>query len=68
MIKRKRITVAMPAYNAAKALAAGADIVVIVHPDYQYVPLLVTSVASMIACGVYAVVAEQTKSADSRPA
>jgi glycosyltransferase involved in cell wall biosynthesis len=36
-----------------EALAAGADIVVMVHPDYQYTPLLVTSLASMIAYGVY---------------
>ena len=36
-----------------EALAAGADIVVMVHPDYQYTPLLVTAMASMIAYGVY---------------
>lgn len=35
------------------ALAAGADIVVMVHPDYQYEPRLVTAMASMIASGVY---------------
>ena len=39
-----------------EALAAGADIVVMVHPDYQYTPLLVTAMASMIAYGVYDVV------------
>lgn len=39
-----------------EALAAGADIIVMVHPDYQYTPLLVTSMASMIAYGVYDVV------------
>jgi glycosyltransferase involved in cell wall biosynthesis len=39
-----------------EALAAGADIVVMVHPDYQYTPLLVTAMASMIAHGVYDVV------------
>jgi glycosyltransferase involved in cell wall biosynthesis len=39
-----------------EALAAGADIVIMVHPDYQYTPLLVTSMASMIAYGVYDVV------------
>jgi glycosyltransferase involved in cell wall biosynthesis len=39
-----------------EALEAGADIVVMVHPDYQYTPLLVTSMASMIAYGVYDVV------------
>jgi glycosyltransferase involved in cell wall biosynthesis len=39
-----------------EALAAGADIVVMVHPDYQYTPRLVTAMASMIAYGVYDVV------------
>ena len=39
-----------------EALAAGADIVVMVHPDYQYTPLLVTAMASMIAFEVYDVV------------
>ena len=39
-----------------EALGAGADIVVMVHPDYQYTPLLVTAMASMIAYGVYDVV------------
>jgi glycosyltransferase involved in cell wall biosynthesis len=36
-----------------EALAAGADIVVMVHPDYQYSPSLVPAMASMIASGVY---------------
>jgi glycosyltransferase involved in cell wall biosynthesis len=36
-----------------EALAAGADIVVMVHPDYQYTPTLVTAMASMVASGVY---------------
>ena len=39
-----------------EALGAGADIVVMVHPDYQYTPLLVTAMAGMIAFGVYDVV------------
>jgi glycosyltransferase involved in cell wall biosynthesis len=39
-----------------EALAAGADIVVMVHPDYQYTPKLVTAMAGMIAYGVYDVV------------
>jgi len=39
-----------------EALAAGADIVVMVHPDYQYTPFLVTAMTSMIAYGVYDVV------------
>jgi glycosyltransferase involved in cell wall biosynthesis len=38
------------------ALASGADIVVMVHPDYQYKPTLVTAMASMISSGVYEVV------------
>src|SRR6202789_3020656 len=36
-----------------EALAAGADIVVMVHPDYQYTPLLVTAIASIVSSGVY---------------
>jgi len=40
----------------AEALARGADIVVMLHPDYQYSPLLVTAMASMIASGHYEVV------------
>jgi glycosyltransferase involved in cell wall biosynthesis len=36
-----------------EALAAGADIVVMVHPDYQYTPKLVPAMAGMIASGVY---------------
>jgi len=38
------------------ALERGADIVVMLHPDYQYTPYLITSLASMIAFGVYDVV------------
>jgi glycosyltransferase involved in cell wall biosynthesis len=38
------------------ALEAGADHVIMVHPDYQYTPLLVTAMASMLAYGVYDVV------------
>jgi len=36
-----------------EALATGADIVVMVHPDYQYSPKLVTAMAGMIASGHY---------------
>jgi glycosyltransferase involved in cell wall biosynthesis len=36
-----------------EALAAGADIVVMVHPDYQYTPALVLAMASMVSTGVY---------------
>lgn len=37
----------------ASALDRGADIVVMLHPDYQYAPSLVTAMASMIASGQY---------------
>ena len=37
----------------AEALDRGADVVVMNHPDYQYSPLLVTALASMVAYGVY---------------
>ena len=40
----------------AEALSRGADIVVMLHPDYQYTPRLVTAMASMIASGQYDVV------------
>jgi glycosyltransferase involved in cell wall biosynthesis len=36
-----------------EALARGADVVVMLHPDYQYDPRLVTPMASMITSGVY---------------
>ncbi|HVV30781.1 MAG TPA: glycosyltransferase family 2 protein [Mycobacteriales bacterium] len=41
-------------YHAA--LGRGADIVVMVHPDYQYSPKLVVAMAAMIAYDVYDVV------------
>jgi glycosyltransferase involved in cell wall biosynthesis len=34
-----------------EALARGADVVVMVHPDYQYSPRLIPAMASMIASG-----------------
>lgn len=37
----------------ASALARGADIIVMLHPDYQYSPRLVTAMASMVASGHY---------------
>jgi glycosyltransferase involved in cell wall biosynthesis len=37
----------------SRALELGADIIVMVHPDYQYSPLLVPAMASMIAYGEY---------------
>ncbi len=38
------------------ALELGADIVVMLHPDYQYSPRLITAMASMIVSGHYDVV------------
>ena len=35
------------------ALAAGADIVIMIHPDYQYTPALIPAMASMVASGLY---------------
>lgn len=40
----------------SEALKRGADIVVMVHPDYQYTPKLITAMASMIAYDVYDVI------------
>ena len=37
----------------AAALSRGADIVVMVHPDYQYTPKLIPALASCIASGLY---------------
>ena len=39
-----------------EALRLGADIVVMLHPDYQYDPRLITAMAAMVASGVYDVV------------
>jgi len=41
-------------YNKAKEI--GADIVIMLHPDYQYTPMLITAMASIIANGLYPVV------------
>lgn len=35
------------------ALEAGADIVIMVHPDYQYTPKLIPAMAAMIGSGLY---------------
>jgi len=35
------------------ALAAGADIVIMIHPDYQYTPALIPAMASMVASKLY---------------
>jgi len=41
-------------YN--KALDMGADIIVMLHPDYQYTPLLIPSMCYLIANGLFSVV------------
>ena len=41
-------------YN--KALEIGADIVIMVHPDYQYTPLLIPSITHIMANDLYPVV------------
>jgi glycosyltransferase involved in cell wall biosynthesis len=41
-------------YN--KALEIGADIIIMLHPDYQYTPLLIPSMAYIIATGLFPVV------------
>src|ERR671923_828942 len=35
------------------ALAAGADIVVMIHPDYQYTPQLIPAMTALVASGLY---------------
>jgi glycosyltransferase involved in cell wall biosynthesis len=35
------------------ALAAGADIVIMIHPDYQYTPQLIPAMAALVASGLY---------------
>jgi len=40
----------------SKALEIGADIIVMLHPDYQYTPALIAPMVSLIANGVYPVV------------
>jgi glycosyltransferase involved in cell wall biosynthesis len=39
-----------------EALARGADVVVMLHPDYQYDPRLITAMAAMVVSGTYDVV------------
>lgn len=41
-------------YN--KALELGADIVIMVHPDYQYTPKLIPSMVHLLTSGLYSVV------------
>ncbi|MCM8760998.1 MAG: glycosyltransferase family 2 protein [Candidatus Omnitrophica bacterium] len=40
----------------AEALKAGADVVVMLHPDYQYPPKLITAMAALITSGMFDVV------------
>jgi glycosyltransferase involved in cell wall biosynthesis len=35
------------------ALSAGADIVIMIHPDYQYTPQLIPAMAALVASGLY---------------
>lgn len=39
-----------------KALALNGDIVIMLHPDYQYTPLLIRSMSYLLASGLYPVV------------
>ncbi|MCC6691166.1 MAG: glycosyltransferase family 2 protein, partial [Bacteroidia bacterium] len=39
-----------------KALSLGADIVIMLHPDYQYTPRLIPAMASIVANDIYQVV------------
>lgn len=39
-----------------KALSLGADVVIMLHPDYQYTPKLIVPMAYIIASGLYPVV------------
>ena len=39
-----------------KALELGADVVIMLHPDYQYTPLLIEAISYMIVNGLYPVV------------
>jgi glycosyltransferase involved in cell wall biosynthesis len=36
-----------------EALRRGADIIIMLHPDYQYSPKLITAMASMVGVGLY---------------
>src|SRR5206468_6406669 len=35
------------------ALAAGADIIIMIHPDYQYTPHLIPAMVALVASGLY---------------
>ena len=36
-----------------RAIAHGADIIIMIHPDYQYTPLLIPAMVTMIGSGLY---------------
>ena len=38
------------------ALATGADVIIMLHPDYQYTPKLLVAMASLVAVGLYDIV------------
>ena len=40
----------------ANALSLGADVIIMLHPDYQYTPMLIPAMASIIAQDLYPVV------------
>lgn len=40
----------------AEALKLGADVVIMVHPDYQYTPKIIPAMANLATCGEYDVV------------
>jgi len=37
----------------AEALKLGADVVIMVHPDYQYTPLIIPAMANLVTSGLY---------------
>ena len=47
------LCVGQQAGERCQALEAGADIVIMVHPDYQYTPKLIPAMASMIGNGLF---------------
>lgn len=40
----------------AEALRSGADVVIMLHPDYQYPPKLITAMAGLVTSGIFDVV------------
>jgi len=40
----------------SEALKLGADVVIMVHPDYQYTPKIIPAIANLATCGEYDVV------------